>query len=71
MDNKVMAAKTTKFDFALITSAYILALLVAVVVGHLMRDLHPILTIFTADIFGTLVIYFFGRIYHNASVVSH
>jgi len=36
-----------------------------------MRDLHPILTIFTADIFGTLVIYFFGRIYHNASVVSH
>jgi steroid 5-alpha reductase family enzyme len=67
MVNKVIAVKTTKLDFALITSAYILTLLVAVVVGYLMRDLHPVLTIFTADIFGTLVIYFFGRVYHNAS----
>jgi steroid 5-alpha reductase family enzyme len=59
--------RTPNKGFAVYTFAYVLALFVAVVVGHIIRDLHPILIVFTADICGTLVIYAFGRIFHNAS----
>jgi len=53
--------------FALYLFAYLLALFVAISVGYLVKGLHPVLIVFTADIAATLVIYVFGRIFHNAS----
>ena len=67
MITEVSAPETLKKAFALYAFAYVLALLVAVGVGYLFRGLHPLLMIFLADIAGTLVIYVFGRVFHNAS----
>ena len=67
MVNETSAPVTLKQAFALYAFAYILALIIAVGVGYLFRGLHPLLTIFLADVAGTLVIYLFGRIFHNAS----
>ena len=64
---EVSAPRNLKKAFALYAFAYILALIIAVGVGYLFRGLHPLLTIFLADVAGTLVIYLFGRIFHNAS----
>lgn len=52
---------------ALYALAYILALLIAITVGYVVRELHPILIVLLADIAGTLVIYTFSRLFHNAS----
>ncbi len=52
---------------ALYALAYILALFIAITVGYMVRELHPILVVFIADIAGTLVIYTFSRLFHNAS----
>ena len=54
-------------DFGVVCFAYVLALIVAVAVGYAVRALHPLLVVFIADIAATLVIYSFGRIFHNAS----
>ena len=67
MVSEVSKPETLKKAFALYAFAYILALIIAVGVGYLFRGLHPLLTIFLADVAGTLVIYLFGRIFHNAS----
>src|SRR4030042_709992 len=53
---------------AVYTLAYVTALIVAVAVGYIFRTMHPILVVLTADIAATLVIYMFGRVFHNASV---
>jgi steroid 5-alpha reductase family enzyme len=67
MITEVSAPGTLKKVFALYAFAYVLALLVAFGIGYLFRGLHPLLMIFLADVAGTLVIYLFGRIFHNAS----
>lgn len=66
---KIESAKsrTLKQAFTLVVCAYLLALLIAAGTGFLFRALHPVLLLFLADIAGTLVIYLFGRIFHNAS----
>jgi len=53
--------------FAVYALAYVAALLVAAAVGYIFRELHPILVVLIADIAATLVIYMFGRLFHNAS----
>jgi steroid 5-alpha reductase family enzyme len=53
--------------FLLVIFAYFVALLAAFVTGYLLRDWHPVLMLFAADIAGTLVIFIFGRFFHNAS----
>jgi steroid 5-alpha reductase family enzyme len=69
MTMKIESAKsrTLKQAFTLVVCAYLLALLIAAGTGFLFRALHPVLLLFLADIAGTLVIYLFGRIFHNAS----
>jgi steroid 5-alpha reductase family enzyme len=67
MATKISEPRTLNKDFALYTFSYILALSVAVAVGYLIRNSHPILIVFTADICATLVIYAFGRVFRNAS----
>jgi len=61
------APRTPKKALALYIFAYVLALFVAVAVGYVFRELHPIFIVITADIAATLVIYVFGRVFHNAS----
>ena len=56
-----------KRAFTLYACVYILALFVAILVGYANRTLNPMLTVLTADIAATLVIYGAGRIIHNAS----
>jgi len=41
----------------------VIALFVAITVGYIVRNLHPILVVFIADISGTLVVYSFGRVF--------
>ena len=67
MVNESSTPAALKKAFALYAFSYILALIIAVGVGYLFRGLHPLLMLFLADIAGTLVIYAFGRIFHNAS----
>ena len=67
MVNESSTPAALKKAFALYAFAYVLALLIALGVGYLFRGLHPLLTIFLADVAGTVVIYLFGRIFHNAS----
>jgi len=52
---------------AVYSLAYVAALIVAVAVGYVFRTMHPILVVLIADIAATLVIYAFGRVFHNAS----
>jgi steroid 5-alpha reductase family enzyme len=59
--------RTRKKAFAIYIFAYVLALLVAVLVGYVFRTLHPVLIVIIADIAATLVIYVFSRVFHNAS----
>ena len=67
MVTNVYTRGNLKKAFTLYAFAYVLALMVAIGVGYLFRGLHPLLTIFLADVAGTLVIYLFGRAFHNAS----
>jgi steroid 5-alpha reductase family enzyme len=67
MESLDTAPRTLNKAFALQSFAYVLALLLAVAVGYVVRELHPILVVFAADIAATLVIYTFGRVFHNAS----
>ena len=67
MVTEVSVPKTPKKAFVLYALAYVLSLLVAVSIGYLFRSLNLILIVFIADISGTLVIYSFGRVFHNAS----
>ena len=53
--------------FALCVSAYLLALLVAIAGGYMLRELHPIIIVLVADVSARLVVYTFSRIFHNAS----
>jgi steroid 5-alpha reductase family enzyme len=48
-------------------AAYIIAVFVAIGVGNLFRDLHPLYTVLLADIAGTVVIFLIGRVFRNAS----
>ncbi len=59
--------KDLKKAFALYTFVYLLALLIAVIVGYFSRGLNPVLFVFLADIAATFAIYSAGRIFHNAS----
>lgn len=61
------APPTLKKAFGLYTFAYVLALFAAIAIGYVFRGMHPILVVFTADIAATLVVYTFGRVFHNAS----
>jgi len=47
--------------------AYLLALAVALVVGHSLYGHHPIIIVFWADLTATLVPYLFSRLFRNAS----
>ena len=67
MVTKLAAPGTLRKAFTLYIFAYFLSLIVTFGFGYLFRGLHPLLMIFLADIAGTLVIYVFGRIFHNAS----
>jgi steroid 5-alpha reductase family enzyme len=67
MVNNKSKPKVMKKDFGVICLAYVLALVVAIAVGYVVRGLDPIIIIFIADIAATLVIYLFGRVYRNAS----
>jgi steroid 5-alpha reductase family enzyme len=57
-----------KKAFALYTLVYILALIVAVIIGYAVRNLNPVFIVLVADIAATLVVYAMGRIFHNASL---
>jgi steroid 5-alpha reductase family enzyme len=59
--------RTLNKAFAFYTFAYVIALFAAITVGYIIRSLHPILVVFIADISATLVVYLFGRVFHNAS----
>jgi steroid 5-alpha reductase family enzyme len=67
MNNIDSIQRTRHKAFALCALAYLLALFAAIAVGYVVRELHPILMVFTADIAATLVIYTFGRVFKNAS----
>ena len=53
--------------FALCTTAYLMALCIAVGVGHATGERHPLLVVFVADVAATLTIYVFARVFRNAS----
>jgi steroid 5-alpha reductase family enzyme len=53
--------------FVTIAFAYLIAAVVAIMVGYLFRNSHPVFTVLVADIAATGVIYASGRVYHNAS----
>jgi steroid 5-alpha reductase family enzyme len=61
-------SKYLKKAFALYTLVYILALIVAVIVGYAARNLNPVFIVLIADIAATLVVYGMGRLFHNASL---
>jgi steroid 5-alpha reductase family enzyme len=67
MVTDITSTRPLKNAFALCAFAYLLALLVAAGTGYFFRGLHPLLTLFPADIAGTVVIYLFGRAFHNSS----
>lgn len=60
-------SRLTGRAFTVCIIAYVLAVLVAIGVGYVFRGLHPVYIVLLADIAGTLVIYFTGRIFRNAS----
>ena len=53
--------------FTLYTLVYILALIVAIIVGFACRKLNPVFIVLISDIAATLVVYGAGRVFHNAS----
>ena len=59
--------KSLKTAFFFVSITYILALISAVTVGFLFRDLHPIIIAFVADIAATLVVYFISIKFKNSS----
>lgn len=61
-------SQNLKKAFALFTLVYILALIVAIMVGYAVRNLNPVFIVLIADIAATLVVYGMGRIFHNASL---
>jgi steroid 5-alpha reductase family enzyme len=63
----VFAVRILHKSFFLILSAYLLALIAAVFTGYFFPAVTPLIKILTADIAATLVIYGFGRVFHNAS----
>jgi steroid 5-alpha reductase family enzyme len=67
MENSESLSRGIKKAFVLVAVAYLAALLAAIVIGYVFRDLNPVLMLFAADIAGTLVIFIFGRFFHNAS----
>ena len=67
MENLHSESRNLNKAFALCALAYVLALFVAIALGYVSRELHPILIVFIADIGATLVIYTFGRIFQNTS----
>ena len=67
MNSTSSPSRTPCKDWTLYALAYVVSLFVAVAVGDVFRERHPILVVFTADIAATLVIYAFGRVFRNAS----
>jgi steroid 5-alpha reductase family enzyme len=67
MATEISLPSTLRKAFALIAFAYLLALLIAVGAGYILRGLPPLGMLLLADIAGTLVIYLFGRLFRNAS----
>ena len=55
-------------SFNLCLLAYVMALATAFVIGYINRELHPALSVLYADVAATLVIFFFGRLFRNASL---
>ncbi|MHA1767520.1 MAG: DUF1295 domain-containing protein [Promethearchaeota archaeon] len=53
--------------FILIIMSYFLAILSAIGVGYVLRDLNPILIVFIADIVATLIIFIISTFFKNAS----
>ena len=47
--------------------SYLVALVITVLVLLLLNTFHPIVALFIADVSATLVIYFIGMLYKNAS----
>jgi steroid 5-alpha reductase family enzyme len=64
---EISLPSTLRKAFALVAFAYLLALLIAVGTGYLLRGLPTLLMLLLADIAATLVIYLFGRLFRNAS----
>jgi len=60
-------SQNLKKAFALYTLVYVLALIIAVIVGYAVRNLNQIFIVLIADIAGTLAVYVMGRLFHNAS----
>ncbi len=56
-----------KKAFTLYALVYVLALFVAIIFGLIFRKLSPVFIVLSADIAATLVIYWAGRVFHNAS----
>ena len=67
MTAEISLPSTLRKAFTLVAFAYLLALLIAVGTGYLLRGLPPLLMLLLADIAATLVIYLFGRLFRNAS----
>ena len=67
MDKSLSSRQNLNKAFSLCVLAYTLALFAAVLLGYVLRELHPVITIFIADIGATLVIYTFSRIFQNTS----
>lgn len=63
----MMEKDNLKTAFLLVTITYILAIICAIIVGFLFRDLHPIIIALVADIAATLVVYFISIIFKNSS----
>jgi len=61
-------SQNLKKAFALYTLVYILALIVAIIVGFTYRRLNPVFIVLIADIAATIVVYGMGRVFHNASL---
>ena len=57
-----------KKAFALYTLVYILALIVAGIIGYAVRNLNPVFIVLVTDIAATLVVFGMGRVFHNASL---
>jgi steroid 5-alpha reductase family enzyme len=67
MATEISLPPTLRKAFALVVFAYLLALLIALGTGYLLRGLPPLWMLLLSDIAGTLVIYLFGRVFRNAS----
>ena len=56
-----------KKAFTLYAFVYLLALIIAVIIGYTLHNLNPVFIVLFADIAATLVVYGMGRVFHNAS----